>query len=53
MQADGDTNEDTTPPTETGIIKGPAMKRRQVLNDRKKKKPLNAFLTYRCKTSPI
>jgi hypothetical protein len=51
MQADGDTNEHASSPTETGITKGPATKRRQVLNDRKKKKPLNAFLTYRCKTS--
>lgn len=51
MQAGDDNDDDSPLPTQTGITKTTAAKRRQTLNDRRKKKPLNAFIAYRCKTS--
>jgi hypothetical protein len=53
VRTDGD-NEDEVPlPDQSRVTQGPAARRRQLLNDRKKKKPLNAFIAYRCKTCPI
>jgi hypothetical protein len=49
-----DDNDDEGPsPAQSHITQTSAAKRRQVLNERKKKKPLNAFIAYRCKTCPI
>lgn len=51
VQAESDNDEDGPSPTQIAIAKTTAAKRRQVLNDRRKKKPMNAFIAYRCKTS--
>ena len=49
IQAESDTADEIPSPTQGDITKVTAVKRRQILNNRKAKKPLNAFIAYRCK----
>lgn len=52
-ETNDDNEDETSSPAQSYITQGPGAKRRQVLKDRKKKKPLNAFIAYRCKTCPL
>ena len=42
VRTDGDNEDEVPSPAQSRITQGPAAKRRQLLNDRKRKKPLNA-----------
>jgi hypothetical protein len=51
-QAESENDDDSRSPAPAGIAKAAAVRRRQILNERKKKKkPLNAFIAFRCETS--
>ncbi len=53
MQAESVAVEDTPSPAQSRTSKVTAVKRRQLLNERQTKKPLNAFMAFRCKIFPI
>lgn len=52
-QVDSDNNVNSQSPVPTGTARMTAARRRQILNEGKKKKPLNAFMAFRCETSQI